>query len=125
MVAAGSPTVSDLLREAHRAAVGMGAQPLQDEIESLARRLHVTLREPTPIAASVSRPSRLTGLTTREREILSHLAAGRSNSEIARELVISDKTVSVHVSNILRKTGTANRVEAAALADRVNGHPDR
>jgi DNA-binding CsgD family transcriptional regulator/tetratricopeptide (TPR) repeat protein len=124
LVVTSSPAVSDLLREAYRAAVGMGAQPLLDEIASLARLLRITLREPTPIATSVSRPGRLTGLTTREREILSYLATGRSNSEIAKELVISDKTVSVHVSNILRKTGTANRVEAAALADRVNGHPD-
>jgi DNA-binding NarL/FixJ family response regulator len=45
--------------------------------------------------------------------------AGRSNGEIAKELVISDKTVSVHVSNILRKTGTSTRIEAAALAKRL------
>jgi DNA-binding NarL/FixJ family response regulator len=62
---------------------------------------------------------RLAGLTGREREILGHLLAGRTNAEIARELVISDKTVSVHVSNILRKTGTTNRAEAAALAHRL------
>ena len=47
--------------------------------------------------------------------------AGRSNGEIAKDLVITDKTVSAHVSNILRKTGTASRLEAAALAVRLNG----
>jgi DNA-binding NarL/FixJ family response regulator len=58
-------------------------------------------------------------LTLREREILAFLVAGRSNGEIAKELVISSKTVSVHVSNILRKTETSSRVEAAALAERL------
>jgi DNA-binding NarL/FixJ family response regulator len=48
--------------------------------------------------------------------------AGRSNSEIAKDLVISDKTVSVHVSNIMRKTGTSSRQEAAALAERLAPH---
>ncbi|WSY28146.1 helix-turn-helix transcriptional regulator [Kribbella sp. NBC_00889] len=62
--------------------------------------------------------SRLAALTGREREVLTFLVAGRSNSEIAKDLFISDKTVSVHVSNILRKTGTTSRVAAAALAER-------
>jgi DNA-binding NarL/FixJ family response regulator len=45
--------------------------------------------------------------------------AGRTYGEIARELVLSEKTVSVHVSHLLHKTGTANRVELAQLARRV------
>ncbi|WP_345154877.1 response regulator transcription factor [Nonomuraea rubra] len=44
---------------------------------------------------------------------------GRSNREIAEELVISVKTVSVHVSNILAKLGAATRGEAAATAHRL------
>jgi DNA-binding NarL/FixJ family response regulator len=51
--------------------------------------------------------------------------AGRSNGEIAKELVISDKTVSVHVSNILHKTGTKSRLEAASLAQRLAIHRER
>jgi DNA-binding CsgD family transcriptional regulator len=54
-------------------------------------------------------------LTPREREILAHIVAGRTYAETARALVVSEKTVSVHVSNMLRKTGTANRVELAQL----------
>ena len=64
------------------------------------------------------------GLTTREREILAYLVAGRTYGEIARELVISEKTVSVHVSNLLHKTGTANRVELAGLARRTGVSAD-
>jgi DNA-binding NarL/FixJ family response regulator len=46
------------------------------------------------------------------------IADGRSNGQIADELVISRKTASVHVSNILSKLGVSTRVEAAALVHR-------
>ena len=72
-----------------------------------------------PRALPAETAAGLPGLTTREREILTHLVAGRTYAEIARELVISEKTVSVHVSNLLHKTGTANRVELASLARRT------
>lgn len=57
-------------------------------------------------------------LTPREREILALVALGRSNGEIGKQLFISTKTVSVHVSNILGKLGAAGRTEAAAIARR-------
>ena len=57
-------------------------------------------------------------LTAREREILALVADGRSNGEIGKQLFISTKTVSVHVSNILGKLGAAGRTEAAAIARR-------
>ncbi len=60
--------------------------------------------------------SPLSILTSRELDVLRSLTAGRSNKEIAAELFISDKTVSVHVSNILAKLGAASRTEAAAIA---------
>jgi DNA-binding NarL/FixJ family response regulator len=55
-------------------------------------------------------------LTAREREVLGCLAEGMSNKQIARALGISVRTVTVHVSNLLRKTGAASRTEAALLA---------
>jgi DNA-binding NarL/FixJ family response regulator len=55
-------------------------------------------------------------LTSREHEILVLVARGRSNAEIGRQLFISTKTVSVHVSNILAKLGASGRTEAASLA---------
>ncbi|WP_162260269.1 helix-turn-helix transcriptional regulator [Nocardioides sp. Root190] len=57
-------------------------------------------------------------LTAREVEILTLVAEGRSNGEIGKQLFISTKTVSVHVSNILGKLGAASRTEAAAIAHR-------
>jgi two-component system nitrate/nitrite response regulator NarL len=58
-------------------------------------------------------------LTAREREVLGLLAEGMSNKQIARALGISVRTVTVHVSNLLRKTGAASRTEAALLAVRA------
>jgi two-component system nitrate/nitrite response regulator NarL len=55
-------------------------------------------------------------LTAREREVLGCLAAGMSNRQVARSLDISVRTVTVHVSNLLRKTGTGSRTEAALWA---------
>ena len=112
--------IGELLREARRTADELGAEPLLRSVESLARRVRIPLREPEPIV--VPEETVLSALTPREREILAFLVTGRSNGEIAKELVISDKTVSVHVSSILRKTGTTTRFEAAALAERLGGH---
>ncbi|OEU96835.1 response regulator [Streptomyces oceani] len=57
-------------------------------------------------------------LTDREREVLGLLADGRSNREIARSLVLSEKTVKTHVSNILMKLDLADRTQAALWAVR-------
>ncbi|MFQ6028460.1 MAG: response regulator transcription factor [Dehalococcoidia bacterium] len=58
------------------------------------------------------------GLTQREVEVLRLIAPGKTDREIAEELVISARTVTTHVSNILNKTNAANRAEAAAYASR-------
>ncbi|RPI24401.1 MAG: DNA-binding response regulator [Chloroflexota bacterium] len=55
-------------------------------------------------------------LTEREMEVLSRLAEGKTNHEIANNLVISERTVKFHVSSILRKLDAENRTEAVAIA---------
>jgi DNA-binding CsgD family transcriptional regulator len=55
-------------------------------------------------------------LTAREIDVLACLAAGMSNKQVARRLGISPRTVTVHVSNLLRKTRSASRTEAALWA---------
>jgi DNA-binding CsgD family transcriptional regulator len=56
------------------------------------------------------------GLTDREREVLRLIAAGKSNREIAKALVISEHTVARHVQNIFRKLGVPSRTAASAFA---------
>jgi DNA-binding NarL/FixJ family response regulator len=59
---------------------------------------------------------RLEGLTEREREVLVQVATGRSNEEIAAALHLSPLTAKTHVSRILAKTGTRDRVQLVVLA---------
>ncbi len=58
----------------------------------------------------------LEALTEREREVLSLLAQGMPNKEIASHLVISERTAKFHVSSIMSKLGATNRTEAVTLA---------
>ncbi|MEZ5095835.1 MAG: helix-turn-helix transcriptional regulator [Nocardioides sp.] len=68
-------------------------------------------------AARLGSPGRLPGgLTAREVEVLRLVAAGRSNAQIAAELVLSDKTVARHLSNIFGKLEVGSRTAAAAFA---------
>ncbi|NKQ51418.1 response regulator transcription factor [Amycolatopsis sp. K13G38] len=64
----------------------------------------------------VSPPTGLGALTERERDVLSLVARGHSNREIADELVISERTARTHVSNVLRKLQLSSRTQAALVA---------
>jgi DNA-binding CsgD family transcriptional regulator/tetratricopeptide (TPR) repeat protein len=91
---------------ARATATRLGAAPLLVELRELG-------------STSTDRPRssrRDEPLTPREEEILALVAQGRSNADIGRQLFISAKTVSVHVSNVLAKLGASGRTEAAALA---------
>ncbi|HET7735508.1 MAG TPA: AAA family ATPase [Nocardioidaceae bacterium] len=93
------------LAAAREPAEKLGARPLLAELDAISSR---------PRAAS----RKTTELTGREAEILALVAQGKSNGDIAKQLFISTKTVSVHVSNILGKLGAGGRTEAAAIARR-------
>jgi two-component system nitrate/nitrite response regulator NarL len=70
----------------------------------------------SPGQAGKTRDDYLQQLTEREREILQHLASGKSNKAIAQALDISHDTVKLHVRHILAKLGLTSRVEAAVFA---------
>ncbi|HMO95280.1 MAG TPA: response regulator transcription factor [Tepidiformaceae bacterium] len=67
----------------------------------------------------VRTPESPESLTDRETEVLRLLAGGYANKEIARELIIGEKTVKTHVSNILAKLGVQSRTQAALYAVRI------
>ena len=96
---------------AHEVAVRLGAEPLRSAVEALVRRgrLDVVIPGLRPADADAV-------LTPREAEVLKLLAQGRTNRQIGAELYISEKTASVHVSNILAKLGAGGRTEAVAIA---------
>lgn len=100
--------VAPALQDLSRYLTDMGAKPLAKEVHRLARRARVD------IGYRLSRDR--FGLTDREREVLASVATGATNRQIATTLFISEKTASVHVSNIMRKLSAANRGEAAAIA---------
>jgi DNA-binding CsgD family transcriptional regulator len=104
------------LRRGYQLACELQAESTRRELEALARSARVSLA--SGLQSTGAAPT-LPGLTAREREILQHLVAGSTYAEIADTLVISEKTVSSHVSNLLRKTHTSSRVELAQLAHRV------
>lgn len=67
----------------------------------------------------VRAPESIEALTDRETEVLRLLASGKANKEIAQDLVIGEKTVKTHVSNILAKLGVQSRTQAALYAVRM------
>ena len=137
------------LLEAARIAASLPALPLLHAVADLAARARIVLPavalellaapspagpESTATAAQAdARPARpdwsasaaerrtaeTFGLSVRERGVLAEVVAGRTNREIGERLYISEKTVGVHVGNILAKLGVSGRVEAATVALRL------
>jgi DNA-binding CsgD family transcriptional regulator len=103
-----------LLEEALTMAIELVMRPLYKRIAALEEQLQ-------SISTGCGRPPASTypdGLTQREAEVLGLVAEGKTNPEIASELGISPKTVTHHITSILRKIGASNRTEAAAYAAR-------
>jgi len=103
-------------REVLRVAASLGADPLATQVRQLAQRARLDLAGPV---ATPRDPVAALNLTPREVDVLTLLAQGRTNRQIGESLFISEKTASVHVTNLLRKLGVPNRIEAAAIAQRV------
>jgi DNA-binding NarL/FixJ family response regulator len=101
--------------------MGFSQRELVTAIENAAAGKPASASAPfAKIAASMeprdARAARDSGLTTRESQVLSHVALGLSNDEIARSLEISIETVKEHVQNLLRKLDARDRTQAAVWA---------
>jgi ATP/maltotriose-dependent transcriptional regulator MalT len=113
----------ELLRLAGAVAAHLDARSLADAVTRLAQRARLSLSRTPRRAPAPTDPAAALGLTSRERDVLRLVSAGRTNRQIAEELFISPKTASVHVSNILSKLGVSGRGEAAAVAHRLGLFP--
>jgi DNA-binding CsgD family transcriptional regulator len=102
---------ADVWQAATATAEKLRAEPLRAALDDLGRRLGLAQHGSSDTGAGI-----LAALTPREREVLRLMSRGLSNRQIGEQLFISQKTASVHVSNILAKLGAATRTEAAAIA---------
>jgi DNA-binding CsgD family transcriptional regulator len=102
---------TSLLDESLSISSELGMRPLVERVVSLQGKVAQPGRGDSRIA-----PTYPVGLTQREVEVLRLIAAGKTDREIAEELFISVRTVGGHVSNILNKTNTSIRAEAATYA---------
>ncbi|MGW4383584.1 LuxR C-terminal-related transcriptional regulator [Kitasatospora sp. NPDC004531] len=111
------------------AAGGSGCFPLDLPPERILDAVHLaaagaTLFLPAPAPAHhpqpapAERPLDQAGLTDRERQVLTQLALGHSNAEIARRLTLAEATVKKHLTHAMRKTGQPDRLRAALYAVR-------
>jgi DNA-binding NarL/FixJ family response regulator len=94
----------EAIRAAHRGEARLHPDIARKLMEQVAHQAVSTHQEP------------IESITDREREVIRQVAQGRSNSEIAQALVISDKTVKTHISNILSKLNLQDRTQLAIYA---------
>ena len=104
------PEAAEAARSAYQTAMCLEAAPLRGALKALARRGRLDL------GVGTNQGPEAAGLTPRELEVLNLMVAGKGNRQIAEELFISPKTVSVHATNVLAKLGVHSRLEAAARA---------
>lgn len=116
---AAPPELLGSIRSVHRGDAVVAPSTTRRLLEHFVR----TAPEPTAPDRSAPDPSgrstshdRLASLTEREREVLLLVAEGRSNSEIAADLVVAEATVKTHVGRLLAKTGSRDRVQLVVLA---------
>ncbi|GIJ43408.1 LuxR family transcriptional regulator [Virgisporangium aliadipatigenens] len=115
-----APSASGALSAAHRHLQALGEEPilLARTVTTLARRARVDLAAP-PVDRADPPAGNPFHLTRREREVLGLLVEGCTNRQIARTLYVTEKTASVHVSNIMAKLQVDSRGRAAAMAHRL------
>jgi DNA-binding NarL/FixJ family response regulator len=96
---------------------GVPASEIAQAIRAVAGgESYLTPRVAARVVAQVNAPKRSSALSARERQVLRLVARGRSNKQIAKELVITERTVKFHMTSIFNKLGADNRAQAIAIA---------
>lgn len=94
------------------------SMPPRDLVEVI-RQVHLgKKRVPAEVASHLAEHLSDEALTTREIDVLRHIAGGNRNRDIADRLFISEETVKVHVKHVMEKLGASDRTEAVAIAVR-------
>lgn len=110
------------IRAAHRGESLLDPEIAARILDHFTRMVHELSPPPAPSPSSEVKeeiPAALSLLTPRELEVLRLMGQGARNKEIADSLVIAERTVKIHVGNILNKLNAANRTEAVATALRL------
>jgi tetratricopeptide (TPR) repeat protein len=104
--------------QAARSTIAEIAETIGDEElrQAFMSQAAARLPRPQPPSVRAAAKAQFDGLTEREREVASLIALGQSNREIAATLVLSERTVAVHVANVLGKLGFASRTRIASWA---------
>ena len=119
-VVTGSEDPDDLRRATQSGAVAYLAKFMAAADMVAALRAVLRVDPATPVAsASHARGKTGTGLTVRQLEVLALLCQGRSNKEIALEMILSEPTVKAHIAAIFRALKVANRTQAVLAAQRI------
>ncbi|MFE3174129.1 response regulator [Amycolatopsis sp. NPDC059090] len=95
------------------------------ELAAAVRAAHEGITAMSPAVAATLRTPAAEGVTPRERDVLLLLGRGLSNRDIAAELGLAERTVKVHVGNLLAKLQVDSRTQAALLAEEILANPAR
>jgi DNA-binding NarL/FixJ family response regulator len=113
----GDAEIQRALREGARGYLLKSAPP--NELVEAIRQVHAgKKRVPPDVAAQLAEHMGLESLTTREVEVLQHVAGGNRNRDIGKRLFISEETVKVHIKHIMEKLDANDRTQAIAIAVR-------
>jgi two-component system, NarL family, response regulator LiaR len=110
----------EAIRAAHR-----GESLLDPEVAARILDRFSSMMAPLPVKEIAGQAVDLPDLTPREMEVLTLMGRGARNKEIAETLVIAERTVKIHVGNILGKFNATNRTEAVAMALKMGILPER